>query len=368
MARILVLGGYGVFGGRAALRLARDPALTLIVAGRDRAKAEAECALLRQAGAAHLEAASLDAFTIGAADLRRLRVDIVINTVGPYQAHDYRVARAAIAAGAHYLDLADARAFVTGITALHAEAEAADVLVVSGASSVPALAAAVIDDLAPRLGRLERLTYGISPGNSFDPGEATVASILGAVGKPFWGLCEGRMAAQYGWQPLVRHQTPELGTRWLGAFDVPDLDLFPVRYPTLKSQRFLAGVEVKLFHGGLWALSWLVRGGLLGGVARYAGGLLSIKRRLGWLGSDRGLMFVTLEGLDRDGQATRLSWNLIAFEGHGPFIPATPAVILARALAAGHLQRRGAMPCVGLMTLADFNREVADLDIRQTIT
>ena len=57
----------------------------------------------------------------------------------PYGRDPYRVARAAIAAGAHYIDLADDGAFVAGIGALDEEAKAAGVAVISGASSVPAI-------------------------------------------------------------------------------------------------------------------------------------------------------------------------------------------------------------------------------------
>jgi len=367
MTRIVVLGGYGVFGSRIAERLARDPALRVIVAGRSLASAEAKRDALAAQATAKIEAAALDVMAIDADTLRRLGGQIVINAVGPYQAQDYRVARAAIGAGAHYIDLADARAFVTGIAALDAEARSAGVLVTSGASSVPALAAAVIDDLAPRFESLGTLTYAISPGNSFDPGEATVASILGAVGKPFTTLRDGVMATAHGWQPLVTHRGADTGTRWLGACDVPDLDLFPIRYPTLRTQRFLAGVEVRLFHGGLWLLSWLVRAGLAPSVAPLARPLLALKRRLGFLGSDRGLMFIRIDGRDRNREPLSVTWTLVAHQGHGPYIPGIPAVIIARRLAAGLETQRGAMPCLGLVTHADFNREVADLDIRQNL-
>lgn len=367
MSRILVLGGYGVFGSRAALRLARDPELPIVVAGRDPAAADAMAQRLRHAGSRRADSAKLDAATLQPEELTRLDVGIVLNTAGPFQGQDYRVARAAIGAGAHYIDLADARDFVTGIGRLDSEARAAGVLVVAGASSVPALAAAVIDALAPRLAAFETLEYAISPGNSFDPGLATTAAILAGLGRPFTSLRAGRMTRVHGWQPLLRRRTGA-GTRWLGACDVPDLDLFPARYATLRSQCFLAGVEVKAFHGALWALSWLVRAGLLRAPERLAASLLALKRRLTALGSDRGVMRVVLGGPDAAGRQRHIAWELVAGSGHGPFVPATPAVILVRKLAAGTLRERGAMPCLGLVTLEDFTREVADLDIRQEVT
>src|SRR5690606_40519463 len=43
---------------------------------------------------------------------------LVIHAAGPFQAQSYAVPRACIAARAHYVDLADARAFVSGIGVL----------------------------------------------------------------------------------------------------------------------------------------------------------------------------------------------------------------------------------------------------------
>jgi hypothetical protein len=74
-------------------------------------------------------------------------------------------------------------------------------------------------------------------------------------------------------------------------------------------------------------------------------------------------MAVTMEGRDADGRPKRLTWSLVAGRGHGPYIPATPSVLLAKRLIAGTLSLRGAVPCVGLFTLDDFLAEVSDLDV-----
>lgn len=370
MPRVLVLGGYGVFGSRAAERLLRDSSIEVVIAGRSKTQAALATERFATELKHRISSAQLDATLLSADDLRRLGVSVVINTVGPYQAQNYRVAEAAIAAGVHYVDLADARAFVTGIRALDAAAKRAGVLVVSGASTVPALAASVIDDLLPRFKSIDALTYGISPGNSFDPGAATVQSIIAAVGQPFTTLVDGRMQTVHGWQSLTRHRFADkaLGTRILGACDVPDLDLFPARYPTLRTQRFVAGVEVKAFHLGLYALSWLVRFGLVRNAGRLGRPLMRAKQQLGFLGSDRGAMFVELAGTDAiTGAPLTITWELAAYQSHGPYVPATPAVILTKRLTAGALATHGAMPCLGLMTRADFFAEIADLDIRQTV-
>jgi hypothetical protein len=274
------------------------------------------------------------------------------------------VARAAIEAGVHYIDLADARAFVSGISALNDTAESAGVLVVGGASTVPALSAAVTDAHGARFGTLASVTTVIAPANSFDPGLATTRSILGTVGRPI-ALPKGNATATgYGWQGLRRLVMPELGRRWAGLVDVPDLDLFPRRYGSLRSVEVYAALEISAFHLALWGLSWLVRAGLVRDPLPLARPLLAAKRASHWLGSETGGMTVTLEGSDERGRPTRVVWYLVAGKSHGPYIPAIPAVILAKRLLAGTLTARGAMPCLGLFTLADFLEEVADLDIR----
>ncbi len=361
MQRILVLGGYGAFGARVAQRLAHQPDVEVVIAGRTRERALDAAMEFEIAGATKVTALRLDAAEITASDLAAHCPAVLINACGPYQQQDYRVARACVAAGVHYLDLADARTFVTGIRALDKEARDADVLVVSGASTVPAVSGAVLDAHAPQFASIRSVITVISPGNSFDPGLATTRSILSALGRPL--LATGGHKPVHGWQGLERRTVPGLGVRWTSHCDAPDLDLFPSRYPGLETIAVRAALEVGTFHIGLWGLSWLVRAGVLGNPQRLARPLLAAKRLLGFLGSDRSGMLVALEGLGEDGSPRRIDWSLVAGSGHGPYVPAAPAVLLAKQLLSGALQIRGAMPCLGLFTLADLLADVADLDV-----
>src|ERR1700686_2412057 len=88
---------------------------------------------------------------------------------GPFQGAGYRLARAAIAAGLHYVDLADARDFVAGFGALDAAARAAGVVALSGASSTPALSHAVLDRLTKGWRSIDTVDIAISPGNRSAP-------------------------------------------------------------------------------------------------------------------------------------------------------------------------------------------------------
>lgn len=362
--RILIVGGYGAFGALAAQRLAREHDLEIVLAGRSRARAEAAVADLQPRAVARVSAAVLDATTIHAGDLSGIAPMVVINASGPFQAQDYKLARAAIAAGCHYIDLADARTFVTGIGALDAEARSAGVSVISGASSVPGLSSAVYLALKSKFTAVRALEIYLSPGNHFNPGEATTRSILGGAGRPIQMRERGRATTVYGWQGLRRTTIPGLGPRWFGYVDVPDLDLFPQADANLQTVRFQAGVEVSLFHLGLWTLAGAKRAGIIADVAALTRPLMRARDWLSFLGSDRGGMLMRLSGTDLAGQPQTRAWSLVATNGHGPFIPTIASVVLAKRLARGSDPPPiGAMPCFGLFTLAEFLAEVADLEI-----
>jgi len=367
--RVLIIGGYGNFGRFIAKRLGENPALHLIIAGRNERKAALMAkALAAESGTeASTEGVRLDITEPLDAALEALKPDIVIHTSGPFQGQGYDVARACIRAGCHYIDLADGRAFVEGIAALDAEAKAAGVTVISGASSVPALSAAVVDACAQEFEQLQHIDYGITTAQATTRGLATTAAVLGYTGKAFDRLEGGRMRAAYGWQGLHAHSFPHIGTRYLSNCDIPDLSLFPKRYPGLKTQRFYAGLELPLLHIGLWGLSWLVRARLIGSLRPWAGTLLKASFLFDMLGSDTSAFYLRARGRAHDGAPKEWRFDLTARSGDGPYIPCMPAIILANRLAnrftAGAPLPTGATACVGLITLDDYMAALSDMDI-----
>src|SRR5258708_31518363 len=147
--RVLILGGYGTFGGRLAQLLAGEARLTLLIAGRSRHKAEAFCARLR--GAARREAFALDRDGDAQAALAAAQPDIVVDASGPFQFYQgdlYRLVKACVARGADYLDLADGCDFVAGIAQFDAAARAHGALILAGVNSCPEPTAAVVRRLA----------------------------------------------------------------------------------------------------------------------------------------------------------------------------------------------------------------------------
>jgi saccharopine dehydrogenase-like NADP-dependent oxidoreductase len=361
VARVLIIGGYGNFGSYIARSLASDSGIQLLIGGRSAQKAARFATDLSSANPAEGHHIDID-HDLGAA-LRRIRPGIVIHTTGPFQSQDHRVAEACIASGCHYLDLADARAFVTSIGRLDAEAKARDVLVLSGASSVPCLTAAVIDKYRPDFLQLEKIDYGISAAQQTNRGLATTTAVLSYVGKRFTRLRKGRMTLVYGWQDNHAVRYPELGYRLFGNCDIPDLEIFPVRYPELQDIRFAAGHEIKILHVGTWILGWLVRLGFIKSLDIHAPGLLRMAFAFDRLGSGRSGFHMYLTGKGMDEQPKQVRFFLVARSSHGPYIPCMPAIILAKWLSRGEIAQRGAMPCVDLIDLETYLAALAGLDI-----
>ena len=274
--RVLVLGGYGHFGTRVCRALANEPSIQLVIAGRCLDRANELCRRLGTNPERH-EAARVDHGAVDfGATLASLCVDVVIHTGGPYQGQNYHVAEACIVASIHYVDLADGREFVANITRLDRAARDAGVLAVSGASTLPAVSSCVVDHYLPDFKTLTAVRVSITPGQRTPRGVATLEAVLSYCGWPFVQLEHGKGRTVYGWQELQRFHYPDLGTRWLGVCDVPDLSLFPQRYPDLQTVQFHAGLELSVMQWSMWGLAWLVRLGVVKQLSRYARALKRI--------------------------------------------------------------------------------------------
>jgi len=366
---VLVLGGYGNFGQTICRALVGDGAVRLIVAGRDANRASAFCDQLNTTpGVINVTSAALDCYAPSfAQSLVDLDVDTVVHTAGPFQQQNYAVALACISAGCNYIDLADARSFVSGIGALDKAARANHVLVVSGASSVPALSGAVVDNFISEFSELHSIRHGISSGAK-TPGLATMQAVFGYCGKTFKRLKNGHEETTYGWQDtqLYRYPAP-VGLRLMGSCDIPDLSLFPQRYPSLRTVTFHAGIGNPLAHLAVWALTWPVRWAWLSSLVPLVAPLKRLSEWLEFLGSDKSAMHVELEGLDQQGNALLRCWYLVATKHHGPSIPCGAAIALVRKIALGKLVATGATPCLGLLSLDEYLSALSGLSLKQVM-
>jgi hypothetical protein len=350
--RVVVVGGAGNFGARIVRALRDDPNIELLVAGRR---------IISVADAEDVPGVLIDIDEAGFAQaLKALSPALIIHCVGPFQGQDYRVANAALAAGAHYLDLADGRRFIAEFAAtMNAQAVRAGRVAISGASTLPALSSAVVEELRVGVSSLESIEVTIAPGQRAPRGKATLEAVFSYLGRPFPVWRKGRWRREWGWMELQETRL-DVGGRLAAACDVPDLELFPARYAGVQTVRFSAALEFGVQHLTLWGLAALRRIGLPFPVARWAVSLNRFAGMFDAAAGEKGGMRVSVVGNRSDGGGrARRTWQLTAPAMDGPEIPCMAAILLARRLARGEVFQSGAFPCMGFLTLSEFVPEFA---------
>ena len=363
--KMLILGGYGVFGGRLAELLSDTAAFDLIIAGRSFARAETFCRGLE--GAAGVTPLALDRSDL-ASRLRDLAPDIVVDASGPFQDYGqdrYAVVRACIAAGIPYLDFADSSDFVFGISRLDEAARETGVFVLSGVSSFPVLTAAVLDALERDM-VVTDLAAGVAPSPHAGIGLNVMRAITSYAGAPVTLTRGGRIAEAHGLAESRRYTIASPGKLPLGHLrfslvDVPDLRVLPAQHPAIENIWIGAGPVPETLHR---MLNLLAR-------ARAAFGLPSLSPlaplfhrvlNLMRLGEHRGGMFVHARG-HQDGQPAERSWYLLTEGDDGPYIPSMAAEAILRKHLAGRLPAPGARPATGALTLGDYDDLFRNRDI-----
>jgi hypothetical protein len=352
---VSILGGYGIFGRRVAEALALERGCHVRIVGRNatagrnlalRLGAEFRCATLEDHEA--VRAAIEGSF-------------LVIHAAGPFQGSDYGVAERCLDAGAHYIDLADARQFVTGIGRLDARATRQAIMVTSGASSTPAITWALISELAREFGRIDEIHTALSPGNQNPRGASTIAAVLSYLGRRIRIWKDGTWVERPGWGDARRLRfPPPVGNRRVYNCDVPELELFPVAFGA-RTVRFSAGLELALLNHLLSLCALPCRWFGLD-LSRRARLFLKLSLMLFPFGTTNGALAVWLRGTDTSGRQTERAIALVT-DYDGPATPSAPAIVLARKLLAAGPPQTGAFPCIGLLSLDDLLTHLVPLGI-----
>jgi len=365
--RILVLGGYGTFGGRLVRLLADRPRLTVLVAGRSGAKAQSYCSGI--ASTAKLTALSFDRDGDVVSQLRNAAPDMVVDASGPFQAYGddpYRVVKACLALNIDYIDLADGSSFVAGIAGFDDEAKRRGLIVLSGVSSLPVLTVAAARRLARGMVRIEAVSAGIAPSPFAEVGLNVFRAIASYSGKPLTVLRDGRKTTAYA---LIDSRTftiappgcLPLDTRRFTLIDAPELEILPKLFPDLKSI-WVGAVAPAILHRCLSLCAFLVRFRLLPTLLPFAGVMHAARNRLSW-GENRGGMFVAVSGRDANGNLVEREWHAVADGDDGPFIPAMAAAAVIGHVLEGRRPTAGARAGIADVELADYELQFASRHI-----
>ena len=123
---------------------------------------------------------------------------------------------------------------------------------------------------------------------------------------------------------------------------------------------FKAGVELSFFNLGLSILAYMKKTFHQIDLVSLAKPLVKTSRFFKLLGSYSGGISVTVE--TKDGRKYTASFVTTQ---NGPYIPASPAVILTRKLLLeDHLLNFGAFPCIGFIDLEEFQRHLSPYGVK----
>ena len=370
--RVLVIGGYGTFGGRLVELLAASPDLTIYVGGRSQTRAEAFCKRVTRPGGATLVPVIVDRQRLTTEILTSLQLTLVVDASGPFQSYDddqdpYHVVRACISTSINYIDLADASEFVNNIDGLDDDARSAGVFALSGVSSFPVLTCAVVCALSGDLMELKSVTAGIAPSPYAGVGGNVIRAIASYSGKPIPVRRNGKNTTAYALTEsmtctiTVPGMIPLKPTHF-SLVDVPDLQLIPELWPNVGSVWVGAGPVPKILHRVLNRLATLVKWRLLPSINGLAPLMNVVMNHVRW-GDHRGGMFIRIEGTNSLHEPQLRTWHLIAEGDDGPYIPSMAAQAIIRKCLAGTPPAKGARSAHADLELTDYDALFANRNI-----
>jgi len=357
--KILILGGYGTFGGRLAQLLANDERLTLLIAGRSKEKADAFCKTLT-VGAQKIPL-FFDRNRDVEAQIRNISPNLVVDATGPFQAYGenpYGVIKACVVNNVDYMDLADGSEFVKNVSQFDEQAKAKNIFILSGVSSFPVLTAAVVRRLSKGYAKINTIKGGIAPSPYAGVGLNVIRAIASYSGKRLPLIRNGQPAFGYALTETMRYTISPpgclpLNNTLFSLVDVPDLQVLPELWPDLDSIWMGAGPVPEILHKMLIGLAWLVRIRLLPSLSPFASLFHFVINILRW-GEHRGGMFVLVEGVNGAGEKVERSWHLLAEGNDGPFIPSMAVEALVKRSLSGKRPPAGARPATKDLELEDY--------------
>ncbi len=362
--RILIIGGTGVFGKRLVRHLAGWAGIELLVSSRSAAKAERFVQVLREeTPRLNAQGIALDHSRNFGAQLDAIKPFAVIDCSGPFQTASYDVARSILRAGAHLIDLADARDYLANFhDELDGLAKGRCVSALTGASSTPTLSTCVVDHMTRGWQRVDSIDICITPGGKSEVGRSVIEAILSYAGKeiPVWQ--NGKLARTTGWTNAQRVHIPKLGARRVAPVETFDAEYLGPRYNVQSRVSFSAGLESLIEQRGIETIATLRKHRMFPDPALLIPLLLQARRITRIPTSDKGGMLVDMRGLDAQGHGAHVRWSLVAENDHGPFVPILPAAAALQKLLKDTVEPRAGFAHEQI-ALADILAQMVPYDI-----
>jgi hypothetical protein len=312
VTRVVVLGGLGLFGRTAAEQLRRLGIISLTASRRP---------------GGDLQIDANDPVSIGGA---LQRGDLVLDAAGPFRERSTALVEAAIEVGFDVIDINDDLAYAEKVLALEPQIAHAGIRVLSSASSVSAVSAAVVRYCGVKAPA--RATAFLAPATRHTANAGAALSLLRSVGRPIRIFRDGRLQHVRGWsESRCFPMPPPIGQIRGRLFESADSLYLPQIWSTLR--------DVTMYvHTNLPGGNQMLRFAANRPAFRSA---LEGQIRFGtWLarkfGARAGGIGYEIEGTD--GRIVRLA---IVSREHSYLIAVAPAVLAVRAMIADRFVHRG---------------------------
>ena len=366
--KILILGGYGIFGGRLARLVSGDDRLHLFIAGRSLEKAKAFCESLPPG--AHRSPVVFDRDGDVDKQLEEIKPDLVIDGTGPFQIYKgdpYAVVKSCIANQINYMDFADGSGFVKGVSQFDKQAKDKNIFILSGVSSFPVLSAAVVRKLSVGVKKINSIRAGIAPSPYAIVGLNVIRAITAYAGKPIQRRKGGKIIYSHALTETTRYTVKPPGyipvkNTVFSLVDVPDLQVLPEIWTDLDEIWIGAGPTPEILHRMLIGLSWLVKLKIIPSLLPFASLFHFVINHLRW-GEHRGGMFVEIQGLSEDDENITRSWHMLAEGDSGPFIPSMGLEAIILKMLSGEKPESGSRPATMDLELEDYDEMFKDWNI-----
>ncbi len=315
MRRVIVLGGLGLFGRTAAEQLR---------------KLGAEVRTASRSAGADLTVDANDSVSIRAA-LRE--GDLIVDTAGPFQARSMALVEGAIEIGCDIVDLNDSLSYAERVLALEPRIAGAGIRVLSAASTVSAVAAAVVRH--SRIAAPRRVTAQLAPATRYTANAGTARSLVDSVGRPVRVWRDGRMQARIGWSEPRQFPLPQpVGPVCGRLFESADALHLSRKWPTLRDVSMHVDANTPAVNLALRAA------GVISGLR----GILARQPRLGaWVARRFGASAGGV-GYEIEDDGGRILRYAIVGRGNSHLTAVAPAVLAARAILGGQFEHHGLVP------------------------
>lgn len=348
--RIVVLGGYGNLGRAVSEALAAEPEVECVIAGRRAGPGRALAERLG-AGFAHIDVTDPTSLKGGLAGAYA-----VVDTCGPFSLRTRAAAEECARQGVHYIDVADAPDYFQSILELNVRARRSGSVLVTGASSVPGVASALIEAQLDAFDRIDSIVLHVAWHGTRAFGPATLHALVGGSSQGPRPK-DGRVDAPT-WSDPERVSLPApLGVHRMYRLTVPGLELLAHRYAT-NSVTARAALARPGMNRALAALGRLRRRGWAAGRAPL---------RLFALLGGRGRVLVSAVGVElqgeRAGAPVTQRVHLLARDTSIAHVAASPAIALLRRWVRQGAGEPGAYACVGLVDFEDLKAELLTRDV-----